>query len=577
VKLADALQILNEAGISGSEAAYPVLLSCGFSPLHLETFLAAHLQRGLAGRRVKVSTGLYGDLAGTLEQELPGEAQGAAVVVEWPDLDARLGYRSLGGWGPRQETEIVAQVQSALDRLGRAIEAKSRRVPVAVAMPTLPLAPAFHTRDDEAGEAELAIRSGLAQFAARVGALPGVVVASSQRLLELSPPERRFDLRSELLTGHPYSLSHADAVGGALARLLLPAAPKKGLITDLDDTLWRGLVGEIGAEAVAWDLDHHAQLHGLYQQLLAGLAGQGVLLGIASKNDPENVEKVFQRRDVHLSSDQIFPMEVHWKPKSESVSRILATWNVGADSVVFIDDNPMELAEVKAAWPEITCLLFPKNDATATLGLFRTLRNLFGKRQLEEEDGLRLASIRASAELPGESVGEEQQDLFLSRAEAVLSAHFDPPSGDGRVRELVNKTNQFNLNGRRYSEAEWQQSGAREGGFVLLVSYEDKFGPLGKIAVLAGEREDRALRIHTWVMSCRAFSRRIEYGCMDLLFSHFSVDELRFDFAATPKNGPLRACCARFLGAEPEKPFVLRRDVFRERCPSLYFQVDATV
>ncbi len=573
--LTEALQILNQAESSGSEEIYPVLLACGFAPLHLETFLAAHMQEAIPGRIVRIIGGLYGDLAGTLERELPPGMMGVAVVLEWPDLDARLGYRTLGGWGPVQEIEIVQQVRAALARLGDAIERLSQSVPIAVSLPSLPLPPTFHTRADEAGKAELEIRAELANFAVRMASRQAISVASSQWLLHQSPPDKRLDLRAELLTGHPFSVSHGDAIGSALARQLLPASPKKGLITDLDDTLWRGLVGEIGAEAVAWDLDHHAQVHGLYQQLLSALAGQGVLIGVASKNAPENAEQAFERPDIRLAKDKIYPMEVNWRPKSESVGRILATWNIGADSVVFIDDNPMELAEVKAAYPEIDCLLFPRKDAEA-IALFNTLRNLFGKRRLDEEDELRLASIRAAAKMPPLSEGGARQDLFLSQAEAVLTVRFDPPASDSRVVELVNKTNQFNLNGRRYSEAEWLQCRQSPNAFLLLVSYEDKFGPLGKIAVLAGQRENRAVNIHTWVMSCRAFSRRIEYGCMDLLFSYFDCNELEFDFEVTAKNGPLRACFAQFLGSEPEKPFVLSQSVFREHCPPLFFRMNTT-
>jgi FkbH-like protein len=575
VKLTEALQTLHKAeSQSPKGTAFPVLFACGFTALHLETFLAAHLQKSLRGRRVKVSSGLYGDLAGTLERQPSKDTQAVAIALEWPDLDSRLGYRSLGGWGPAEEAEIAHHVAAALERLGDAIERLSDAVPVAVSLPSLPLPPAFHAPGWEAGKAELAIGADLARFGARLAECLGVSVVSPQRLLEQSPLGQRLDLRAELLTGHPYSVPHADAVGAALARLLLPAAPKKGLITDLDDTVWSGLVGEVGPEAVAWDLDNHAQLHGLYQQTLAALAGQGVLLAVASKNNPDIVNRVFARRDVPLDKDKIFPMEVDWRPKSESVGRILAAWNVGADSVLFIDDSPMELAEVKAAWPEIDCLLFPKNDYAAILALLRTVRDLFGKRRLADEDEFRLANLRAAATPSQDDVPASQQDMFLSQAGAVLTAQFNPPVTDSRILELVNKTNQFNLNGLRHTEAEWRRNFNSRSSFLLLVSYKDKYGPLGKIAVLAGKRQDSALWVHTWVMSCRAFSRRIEHTCLHLLFSQFGVGELRFNFAPTPRNDPFRACFAPFLGAAPEKPFSISHAQFEEHCPRLHHKVE---
>lgn len=573
MKLSEALRILNAAQSSADEATYPVLLACGFTPLHLETFLAAYLQKALQGRRVKVGSGLYGDLVGTLERNLPPDTLGVAIAIEWPDLDARLGYRVLGGWGISQEEEIAQQVQASLERLGGAIERIGRSVPVAVSLPTIPLPPISHRPYCEAGHFELEIQARLAAFALQLAASERISIVNDQKLEERSPSGTRHDLKAELLTGHPYSISHSEAVGAALAQLLAPPAPKKGIITDLDDTLWQGLVGEIGPEAVAWDLDNHALLHGLYQQTLAALADQGTLLAVASKNEPESVELALRRADIRLNRDKIYPLEVHWKPKSESVGRILKTWNIGADSVVFVDDNAMELAEVKAAWPEIDCLLFPKDDHAATLALFRTLRDLFGKRTVGDEDRLRAESIRSTAGFREEYVQGPQQDQFLSQAAGVLTVQFNPQSPDPRVLELVNKTNQFNLNGARYTDAEWRQQIDAPGSFLWLVSYEDKFGPLGKIAVLAGFRDGQTLNLQTWVMSCRAFSRRIEHGCLDLLFSHFEVEEVRFNFNATPKNGPLQECFAQFLGAAPEQPFAITLSEFKKSCPTLYFSV----
>jgi FkbH-like protein len=572
LKLREALQILNKAELSG-EALFPVQLACGFTPLHLATFLGAHLQESLPGRRVRVISGLYGDLAGTIERESSKDTQAIAVALEWPDLDGRLGYRSLGGWGPAAESQIVNNVRAALERIGNAVERFSASVPVAVSLPSLPLPPVFHPPGWQAGEAELEIWAALMNFAASLARHRRVSVASPQRLGEQST-FGCLDLKGDLLTGHPYLVSHADAVGATLARLLQPPAPKKGLITDLDDTLWSGIVGEVGSEAVSWDLGSHGQIHGLYQQTLAALSGQGVLLAVASKNSLEVVKRTFTRKDILLDVDKVFPMEVNWGPKSESVGRILAAWNIGADAVVFIDDSPMEIAEVKATWPEIQCLLFPKEDAVAALALLREVRDLFGKSRLAEEDGLRLASIRTNAAIPQKDSKGLPQETFLSQARSVLSAQFNLPVEDPRTIELVNKTNQFNLNGVRHTELEWRRAFDLQRTFLLVVSYKDQYGPLGKIAVLAGSREDRALRLKTWVMSCRAFSRRIEYGCMNLLFSRFEVDELRFDFTATSKNSPFRDCFAPFLGGPPDGPFNITRAQFEEHCPRLYHEVE---
>src|SRR5438094_3151416 len=183
-----------------------------------------------------------------------------------------------------------------------------------------------------------------------------ISVVNAQRLDRLSNPRDRFDLKATLASGFPYGLSHASTLAGLLAQSMQDALPKKGLITDLDNTLWNGIVGDAGAQAVWWDLDHHSQIHGLYQQFLNTLAQEGVLVAVASKNDFPVVEEVFRRNDILLPRERVFPWAVDWQSKSKAMAEILKTWNVDPDSVVFVDDNPAELAEVQTAYPQMECV-----------------------------------------------------------------------------------------------------------------------------------------------------------------------------------------------------------------------------
>ena len=144
---------------------------------------------------------------------------------------------------------------------------------------------------------------------------------------------------------------------------------------------------------------------------------------------------------------------------------------------------------------------------------------------------------------------------------------------DQRAFELVNKTNQFNLNGRRFQEVEWRNSLNSTDSVFLTVTYRDKFGPLGKIAVLAGNlvapdsQNHRRLRMHTWVMSCRAFSRLIEYECLRWLFAQFEVDEVEFDFSMTPRNQPMQDFLQQLRNAPPEPHCRVTRAQFTRNCP----------
>lgn len=570
MKLSEALQIRQKAETIPER--FEVALACGFTPLHLETFLAAHLQRAFPHQRVQVGTGLFGDLPGTLERLQASRADAIAIVIEWPDLDPRLGFRSLGGWGPAREADIVEHARATLARMGSAIAQLPASIPVALALPTLHLPPAFHTAGWEASAAALEIQQSLACFAAET-ARRGARVLNPQYLTERSAPADALDLQKDLAAGFPYTSAHADALGEALARLVQPPPVKKGLITDLDDTLWDGLVGEVGPEQVHWDLSNHAGLHGIYQQLLAALAAQGALIAVASKNDPAVVERAFGRPDLLLRPENVFPVEVSWRAKSESVKRILRAWNIGADSVVFVDDSPLELAEVKAAWPEMECRLFPKKDHDAARRLFSELRDLFGKSSVGAEDALRAQSLRQAARMAEEAEGASA-DEFLEQAEARMVVEFNPPAKDTRVLELVNKTNQFNLNGVRHTEAEWRRELENPGAFAMAVSYQDKFGELGKIAVLKGVQREDTVDVDTWVMSCRAFSRRIEHRCMEILFERFGAEEIRFRFTPTAKNSPIREMFEHFLDHQPQACCTVSRECFKERTPARYHRVE---
>jgi FkbH-like protein len=570
VTLKEALLLAHPAETKGEP--FRALLACGYSPLHLRTFLAAHLTRALPGRAVSVTAGLYGNLPGTLASVADAEERPHAIALsfEWSDLDPRLGYRRLGGWAPGDLSDVVESCRSQLQWLARSLESLPSGIAVAVAGPTLPPAPVAQTPGWMASVPELELRAAVHDFLLQA-ARQGRRVLDSGFFDRASSPEQRFDARSELSAGFPFTREHAAELAGALAKLILPDTPKKGLITDLDDTLWKGIVGEIGAEAVAWDLDSGGQIHGLYQQLLASLSRQGTLLAIASKNDLSNVTAAFERGDIRVPMDAFFPVEVHWNPKSGSIRRILETWNIGGDAVVFLDDSPAELGEVQAAHPEIECILFPKNDPAAAIRLLAGLRDRFGKAGVGAEDAIRLQSVRRAVELREVAESDDALDRFLASANGKVTV--DVVSGDARTLELVNKTNQFNLNGARYTEADWDASRGRPGAFTLSLSYEDKFGPLGKIAVLHGAVEGDTAQVDVWVMSCRAFSRRIEYHTVQALFDRFPVEQIRFRFQPTSKNGPIATLLRQWLGDPIPSPAVLEKSRFLQKIPALDQQV----
>jgi len=551
-----------------------LFFACGFTPVYLPVFINAELVVLQPSRKNEINSGLFGDLLGNVKRGQASDSEALLVVVEWSDIDPRLGVRTLGGWRTSDLVSILSAAEEQLARLSEALVAASNRVSIALSFPTLPLPPLFYARNIQATAEQVRLQELVAACAAHLVSLKNMRIVNLESLLQGSPFAGRFDVKSEIVNGFPYSLSHASVLASHLAALVANPTPRKGLITDLDDTLWGGILGEVGVDGVSWSLDQQTHMHALYQQFLASLASAGTLIAVASKNDPVLVDKAFARKDLFISKDAIFPFEVHWNRKSNSVRRILQDWNISPDAVIFIDDSPMEVAEVKAAFPQMECLVFPKDNFRAIWDLLRSLRNDFGKALLSEEDTLRLESLRNSKVAQQSFVSASDSDEFLKDADARVVFASLKPRDDSRALELVNKTNQFNLNGKRLTEGEWSKYLADPSVIALMVSYADKFGPLGKIAVLLGRLSAERIYVDCWVMSCRAFSRRIEHQCVNHLLTKYNASEISFDFKPTDRNGPLQEFFAELLGSAPSAHLRLSRTTCLERLPRLFHRVE---
>ena len=203
----------------------------------------------------------------------------------------------------------------------------------------------------------------------------------------------------------------------------------------------------------------------------------------------------------------------------------------------------MELAEVAAKHPDITTVPFPATDPNAVAATLNQLASLFWREQVDAEDRLRLSSLRSAAEVEQTRRRAQDEPSFLRDLAGRITIRAGHSWQEPRTLELVNKTNQFNLNGRRFDEAQWRQLCTGPGAIVWVVSYEDRFGPLGVISVLAGSHAETTLTIDCWVMSCRAFSRAIEHHLLRTLCGR--ADRVVLDFVPTERNGVLRGFLER--------------------------------
>ena len=183
-----------------------------------------------------------------------------------------------------------------------------------------------------------------------------------------------------------------------------------------------------------------------------------------------------------------------------------------------------------------------------------------------------MVSMRSLGEFTATESGPSE-DQFLERVQAQVTVDIGPGAADDRVLELLNKTNQFNLNGKRLDEGQLRRHLSDPKAFLFVISYEDKFGPLGKIAVIMGYRDSATLRVTSWVMSCRAFARRVEHQCLKLLFEWSGAEQLILDYETTQRNTPFREFLSAMTSSTLESPVCIRRLDFEAHCPRLFHAV----
>lgn len=577
--LLEALEHVVKHNVHRHGVVLKCLLLCGFSPLHLKTFLHAELIGLILDKRIVVEEGLFDDVRRSLMELRPSDFSFVVLALEWSDFDPRLGLRNSGHWLPGEIDDILGNVRKSAIFFRERISLLSNEAPFSISLPSLPLPPVHFGKSHEGNAWSFAIDREISSFAESMASLQNVRIVSPQGMLLEAPLSVRRDPKGDIAYGFPYTLEFTAVLGRFLAELAANVPSMKGIVTDLDGTLWRGILGDDGVDGVSWDLDHGSQMHALYQKVLHSMANAGTLLAVASKNDAALVEQAFLRHDILLPRDSVFPLEAHWESKISSIHRILKVWNIGEDAAVFIDDNPHEIEEVRTAFPRMKCLRFPSDDPGEILELLFRLRDLCGKSTIGKEDAVRLSSIRNGSDF-ADTATEDDPDRYeglLRESNARISASFLKNPVDPRALELINKTNQFNMNGRRRTQGEWFSYLKGENTLLLVVSYNDRFGSLGKISVLTGEKTAKELCVTNWVMSCRAFGRRIEYQVLRLLFEKTGVDAIRFSYEPTERNMPF----LKFINTILQKNnnpmsdnIVISKKIFDIYCPNLYHSVE---
>jgi len=338
---------------------------------------------------------------------------------------------------------------------------------------------------------------------------PRVTLFDPEPLLRAAGAQAWFDDRFYETAKLPFHPDRTPAVLGALADALAGAiAPRcKLVVVDLDDTLWGGRAGDDGFDGIDLDAGGKGRHFLRLQAFLQGLRDKGTLLAIASKNDPATVQEVFAKRpEMMLRPEDFAAMEIHWEPKSSSFARILERLKLSTAGVVFLDDNPVERAEVRGRFPDITVPELPDDPAQRVAMLLRS--GLFDHRLATAESGARNRMyVENEARAAAQNVAGDYQE-FLRGLKMVMEVS-PLEAARERVGELIQKTNQFNLTTRRYNWTEL--SGVLRDGFGRSYRLTDRFGDNGIISVVAVARDAEAdARIDLWLMSCRVLGRKVE-------------------------------------------------------------------
>lgn len=304
-------------------------------------------------------------------------------------------------------------------------------------------------------------------------------------------------------------------------------AEKKLLITDLDNTFWAGILGDDGAENLHFGETSKGKLHWFYQKFLTFLHDNGIILAVCSKNDSAVVKGAFGNLKLVCAKERFSYIQANWEIKSVNIGVICKELNLLPSSAVFVDDNQLELDEVKRNHPEIVCLRFPSQLVDLPSFLME-LKSYFVRPKPMTSVTSRQESYKALSDLSQvkSSSSQEQYLEYLKSVGMVLSVEKISPAHEARAFELVNKTNQFNLTGKRYSQAEFN----RFANSTWVVSLKDKFADHGIIGIVLIENN----KLEQFVLSCRVFSRFVE----DAVFEIIKDQCESFEFAMTEKNGP---------------------------------------
>jgi FkbH-like protein len=386
-------------------------------------------------------------------------------------------------------------------------------------------------------------RTLLKALNARLGATADdVVVVDCERLSAQTGSRMWFDPRYWHLSKQAVALDALPLLASATGAVIAADAglSKRCIVLDLDNTLWGGVIGEDGLEGIRLGGDAEGEAYQRFQEYLRDLASRGIVLAVVSKNHEVDARLPFERHpEMRLGLEHIAAFVANWDPKPHNIEQLAAQLELGLDSMVFVDDNPVEREAVRRALPDVEVIALPSDPAlfVQTVADF----SLLEPSRLTREDRNRTAQYRARATVNRERASAPDLESFLRGLEmTAVVEHFDGVSLP-RIAQLVAKTNQFNTTTRRHSVEALRamMTDPRYVGYSLQLS--DRLVDHGLVAVAIAAQDDETLDIDTFLMSCRVMGRTVETTLLAKLGAEAvrrSCARLRGTCIASSRNQP---------------------------------------
>jgi FkbH-like protein len=331
----------------------------------------------------------------------------------------------------------------------------------------------------------------------------------------------KYDYRMQYLTTSRYSNSNLKSINiiinQFLERIYKPS--KKVIILDCDNTLWGGVVGELGCHNIILGEENEGKAYVDFQKSLKRLKNEGVILCVASKNNYQDVIEVFKKnKNMVLSKEDITLFKVNWKNKSDNIFEMSKELNLGIESFTFFDDNPIERDQVQKNLKTIE-VINPDGDVSNWATQILDSTNLC-KINFSEEDKNKTKHYHNVLKFKDEQSRNSNEKNFLMNI--GLKAKLINFSSENKIRalQLIQKTNQFNLNTKRYDEKELQYFSEERKNKIYLFSLKDKYGDHGIVGLTMLRQKKEKMFIENFLISCRVLGRYLDSWMMKKIFTY---------------------------------------------------------